>query len=72
MTPPPNTGSFQPYEKLFEQMADEWPIMRDDITEIKVEVAGIKGEAVGTARAWAVGISAITLLLAIAGFVLTT
>ena len=66
-----NTGSFQPYEKLFEQMTEEWPLMRSDITDIKVEVAGIKGEAAGIARAWAAAISAIMILLAIAGMVIT-
>ncbi len=41
--------SFDKYEELFKVMVDEWPKMRQDISEIKATLAGFKGRVIGAA-----------------------
>jgi hypothetical protein len=59
-------GSFSPYKRQFEQLTEDMRILQRELAEFRIGMAGFEGRVTGAAKAWAFGISFISLAVSVA------
>lgn len=58
-------GSFGPYKRQFEAMTEDMRILQRELHEFRISMAGFEGRVTGAAKAWAFGISFVSLVLSL-------